>query len=275
MRSLFVALAFTAILYGEDIAIPLQDGNLILANPTFIRVNDRGTFVPELVVQMKNETSFPWRTIKLEFDIGGLCNGEPRQWTVAAVTSLGWLKEQPVIKEYKDYMIPLVGKVDGCKTEVFKARLIYAEYQNTRVNGKRTNPYDLQAELLTIKAKHEADAVAAAEAQERADAAQAERNRLAAIEEQKQRAEDEKKAAEEFARKKRTAAAQKKKQDEQNAKLVKIVEDLAAREAEERRKARETCAAVYKATANKKIADVTVKEAQQIQSCQALGLYQQ
>ena len=33
------------------------------------------------------------------------------------------------------------------------------------------------------------------------------------------------------------------------------------------------CAGIYKTTADKKVSDLTVKEAQQVQACQALGLY--
>jgi hypothetical protein len=45
----------------------------------FIRQNQFGSFLPELALTIKNQTSSPWRTLKLEFDIGGLCNGETRQ----------------------------------------------------------------------------------------------------------------------------------------------------------------------------------------------------
>ena len=69
---------------------------------------------------MENHTSSPWRTLKLQFDIGGLCNGDPRQWTLPVVTSLEWAKEGPVSKEYTDTVFSLVGKVDGCNTEAIK-----------------------------------------------------------------------------------------------------------------------------------------------------------
>jgi hypothetical protein len=43
--------------------------------------------------------------------------------------------------------------------------------------------------------------------------------------------------------------------------------------AAERAKVRAACSVVYKNTANKKVGDLTVKEAQQVQGCQVLGLY--
>ena len=42
----------------------------------FIRVTPYGNFVPELALKIRNQTSLPWRILKLQFDIGGLCNGD-------------------------------------------------------------------------------------------------------------------------------------------------------------------------------------------------------
>jgi hypothetical protein len=48
-----------------------------------------------------------------------------------------------------------------------------------------------------------------------------------------------------------------------------------AREAAEKAKLQATCTAVFKATGNKKVSDLTVVESQQIQACTALGMYHQ
>ena len=87
------------------------------------------------MVKIKNQTSSSWRTLKLQFDIGGLCNGEPRQWTIPVSTSLGWTEDHQLVKEYTDTVISLVGKVDGCKTEIITASLRLAENSKTRIDG--------------------------------------------------------------------------------------------------------------------------------------------
>src|SRR6266851_2284478 len=133
MRLLIVATLFGAVMYGDEITLPLDDGNIQI-RAQFIRPNGYGSDVPELVVKIKNQTSSSWRTLKLQFDIGGLCNGEPRQWTIPVSTSLGWTEDHQLVKEYTDTVISLVGKVDG-KTEIIRASLRLAENSKTRIDG--------------------------------------------------------------------------------------------------------------------------------------------
>lgn len=68
------------------------------------------------------------------------------------------------------------------------------------------------------------------------------------------------------ARRRRLAAECKRKEYEEQARLDRIrTNDVA--------KIRAACKLIYDKTADKKISDVTVKESQQIQSCQSLSLY--
>jgi len=250
LRSLISPVLFAAMLHGaDDITIPVQEGNIVI-RPQFLRGN-----VPELSFKIKNETPYPWRTLKFQFDIGGFCNGEPRQWTVPATTSLGWAEDHPVIREYTDTVIPLVGKVDGCQTEIIKAKLILAENQRFRIDGVTGETVNLEAQLREIKVQRDAEA-----------AAQAEQDRLAAEAEAK-------KAAAEAERKQKLTAERKRKEAEEAARLARIRAEENAKASAERARIRAACAVIYKATANKKVSDLTVKEAQQIQACQALGLY--
>ncbi len=177
MRFFLVAALWAAVLHAEDITVPLDDGS-ILIRPQFIRVNQFGNYIPELSVKLKNQTSHPWRTIKLQFEIGGF-------WRV-----------------------------------------------------------DLEKQLQEIKAKRDAE-----------EAAQAEEERVQA-----------EKDAAAAARKKRLSSERRKKEAEEQARYAKAKADEAAR-------VRAACAAIYKNTANKKVSDLTVKEAQQVQTCQVLGLY--
>lgn len=241
-------------MYGDDITLPLDDGE-ILIRAQFIRRNRYGADVPELAVKIKNQTSSPWRTLKLQFDIGGLCNGEPRQWTLPVTTSLGWAEDHQLVKEYTDTVIPLVDKVDGCKAEIIKASLVLAENSKTRINGVTGERVDMEKQLQELKAKREAEAAAQAEEERKSAEAQA------------------KKDAAEAARQKRLAAEQKKRDAELDARIAKQRAAEAVRAAEERRRVRAACAGIYDNTVDKKVKDLTVGEEQQVRACQALGLY--
>jgi hypothetical protein len=232
----FLAVGLFAQTRTEDITLPVDDGS-ILIRAQFIRVNELGSYIPELALKLKNQTSSSWRTLELQFDIGGLCNGEPRQWTVPVATSLGWAEDHSVGKDYTNYVIPLVGKVDGCKTEIIRASLILAESQNTRIEGVRGERIDLQRQLQDIEQKHEAEAAAQAEEKRKADRAAEAQAEVQA-----------KKDAAEAARRK-------------------------ARTAEERRRIRAACSTIYQSTIDKKVQDLTVREEQQVRACRALDMY--
>src|SRR5712692_3103331 len=192
MRFFLVAALWAAVLHAEDITVPLDDGS-ILIRPQFIRVNQFGNYIPELSVKLKNQTSHPWRTIKLQFEIGGFCNGQARQWSVPATTSLGWAEDHPITNEYTDTVISLVDKVDGCKTEVIKARLILAENPQLRINGLTGERVDLEKQLQEIKAKRDAEEAAQAEeerVQAEKDAAAAARKKRLSSERRKKEAEE-------------------------------------------------------------------------------------
>lgn len=254
IRVLAVAALFGAAMYGEDITLPLDDGSIVI-RAQFILTNQYASYVPQLVAKIKNQTSSPWRTLKLQFDIGGLCNGEPRQWTLPVDTSLGWSGDFPFVKEYKDTMISLVGKVEGCKTEIIKASLILAENSKTRIDGVTGDRVDLEKQLRELNIKHEAEAAAQAEEERKAAEQQA------------------KKDAAEAVRRKRLAAEQKRKDAELDARIAKRKEEEESKAAEERRRVRAACSGIYQNTVDKKVKDLTVGEEQQVRACQALGLY--
>lgn len=252
---MWAALSSTALIAVDDINIPVEGGNLVIRSQ-FIRFNELAkSYVPELAFKIKNETPMPWNTLKLQFDIGGLCNGEPKQWSLPVTMSLGWTAEFPLVKEYKDTVIPLVGKVDGCTAEIITAKLVLAENSKVRIKGESGARIDLEKELQELKARREAEQ--AAKAQEERKAAE----------------EAVKKEAAETARKRRLAAEQKQRDAEQAARYAREKAEADARAAVEAAKIRTACAEIYKNTANKKVADLTVVEEQKVRACQALGLY--
>ena len=115
MRWLALALFFGTAVYGDDIVLPVDHGNIVIS-PHFIRETDSGYAVPELSLTLRNQTSSPWKVITLEFEIGALCNGEAQQWTVPVSTSLGWSEDHEIVREFNQTVISLVGKIQGCKT---------------------------------------------------------------------------------------------------------------------------------------------------------------
>jgi hypothetical protein len=261
MRFLVVAALFGAAMCAQDVTLPLDDGT-ILIRAEFIHQNQFGDFVPGLELKIKNQTSSAWRTIELRFDIGGLCNGEPRRWTLPVTTSLGWAEDHQVVKEYKDLVITLLGKVDGCKTEIIKASLLVAENSKVRLYPITGERVDLEKLLQDFKAERDAEVARALEA----DAARAEQERRAAeVQARKDIAE--------AARRKRMAAEQKQRQVEADARYAKIKAEDDAKAAEERRKIRAACTTIYQTTIDKKVRDLAVREEQQVRACQALSLY--
>jgi hypothetical protein len=255
MRFLIVASLFGAAVYGsDDITIPLEGGHIVI-RPHFIRVDQYGSYIPELSFRIQNQTSQPWKSIKLQFNIGGLCNGQPRQWSISALTSVGWSANESISNGYTDTSIPLMGEIDGCKTEIIKAALILAENAKVSIDGVTGELTDLEKQLQEIRVQRAEEAAAMAEEARKAAEAQA------------------KKDLAEAARRKRIAAEQKKKDAELNARLATEGAAERIRAAEERRILRANCTVIYQKTVDMKVKDLTVREEQQVRACQALGLY--
>lgn len=72
---------------------------------------------------------------------------------------------------------------------------------------------------------------------------------------------------------KRREAAERQKQKQLAAKDREREAAAEAQALEKRNRARSNCAEIYTATINKRIADLTVREEQQVRACQALGFY--
>jgi hypothetical protein len=75
------------------------------------------------------------------------------------------------------------------------------------------------------------------------------------------------------AERKRKLAEQERSQADLDARIAKERAEQETQEAQERRKVRTACSAIYRDTADKKLRDLTVREDQQVRACQALGLY--
>lgn len=271
MRTCRIALSYLALcgaihgLYTEglhvesdEIHIPLESGELVIEEARFIHPY-YGVDAPLLTFTLINRTKETWQKLVLHFDISGVCNGEARQWSGTVTTGLNHWEDQEVRRSLSEMLEPFVGKVRGCRAEGIKAQLLLAESRNLRINiatGERTNLIaERKAEEAASKERRRVEAEKAAVA----TAAEVERLKLQAAEGRKRALADETK------RRKRLA------EEEARAKRAREVREAA--EAEERIRLRSACSKIYEKTADKRIADLTVREEQQVRACQALGIY--
>lgn len=201
---------------AEDVFIPLPEGPIVLRGPRFIRPHAyKGHDIPELSFVAVNTSGTAWKTLQLSLELRAACNAEERQWE--REVTLRWHKGSHLVPiAYSETVIPLLEKVDGCRTESIKARLVRAEDFDGRIIGELTEDDKREAAITAERKRREAQAAARA-------------------------------AKERGAR-------------EANA-------------AEEARRIRANCEGIYKATADKKLKDLTVREEQQVRACQALGWY--
>src|ERR1017187_8729028 len=121
--------------------------------------------------------------------MGGVCNGEIRQWSASVVLKSNDLKAMALwgyhsngSGDYEQYVDSLVGKVEGCRTEVIKVR----------IGEPPLEPLNLRDEVAAHKLKRESEGAAGA-------AAEVEKNRLAEEEKAKRVAEREKREKQEAA----------------------------------------------------------------------------
>jgi anti-sigma28 factor (negative regulator of flagellin synthesis) len=273
----FLVLAFSA--FGQvpeqehwsanPITIPLDGGTAVIQDARFIRLNDFGDFVPELSFAIVNRT-LSWWSLKLQFDVSGSCGGGRREWSIPTTMTL---VNNPTSVTHKDSVIPLFGKVDGCHSDSIAAKLVAAENANIRIDGATGERIDLTAKREAEQLAREAEIAnrterirAAAQAQAEEEAAEAETERLAAEAEAKN-------AAVVAAKRKRLLAEQKKRDAEQHALNLKRIAALKAEIAIELQRARAVCAESYRNTSEKKLKDLTVKEADQIRRCQSADMY--
>jgi len=230
--------------------------------------------VPGLSFTLRNRTSSPWTKLKLRFEIHAICNGEQKHWDRTEETSLGWLgdpafqgtedialreKGSWTVRDYTDRMVFPQGRVAGCANETISATLLEAENSKVRIDGYTGERIDLE--------KQRASEAAAQAEQERIAAKERVEHERAAAEEQK------KKGAAQAMREKRLAAERKRKEVEESAREAKVQAAQDAKDAEARMKVRAACKTIYQNTADKKTKDLTVREEQQVRTCQGLGLY--
>jgi hypothetical protein len=253
-RYIIIAAALNGLVFAGDIALPLDDGNIIIRDAQFKIV---GSNISEISYTLVNQTSSDWRTLKLQFEVKTTCAqpdslfgeriDETRQMTVPMyVNNNGeWALTNHATVPYTQSVTRFFSNMNWCKTvEINSVSLIFAENDKIQIDvltGERT---DMEKQRQGL-----------AEAERRAAEAQA------------------KKDAAEAARRRQLAAEQKKKDAELNARIAKSRAEREAAAAEEERKLRANCTLIYQNTIDTKVKDLTVREEQQVRACQVLGLY--
>src|SRR5882724_11847164 len=88
---LILSAVATAKYGGDEMVVPLDGGSLLVGadfHPTTelaYKILHPESQVYDLVYSIKNQTPSRWTTVRLRFDIGGLCEGKPKQWSIPIV----------------------------------------------------------------------------------------------------------------------------------------------------------------------------------------------
>ncbi len=218
---LTAALAAPGQVDDDDRALaPLNGGSLLLLDISFIRSQAMEAYWPGLVFTVQNQTTTPWDRLMLQLDVAGTCQDGLRQWKIPVlVESLEWSETRAMRKKYDSMVLSLMGKVDDCTAEIFKARVMEADYADGDVHIKNQLPdVDMKKELTERREQRAKEQTRRDEALRKAEALRAAKN-----------AEAKRQAAE---------TAERERQ----------------REIAERERTRKACTALYQSTANKKLA---------------------
>ena len=187
-----------------------------------------------------NRTSFTWLWILLRFDLVSRCKTEsPRSWTLTIPTDVGWSSNQPLEKQHKIPLVELMNRISDsakdCSTEVTNVSLVFA--QTFPLGNAPTIRIDGSGKAVDSETGYAMVTLAESKMHERL--LYTETIETPAI-------------------------------DRANATVrVKREQEKAAESA----KLKANCVALYRDTAEKKVSDLTVAEAQAIGACQALGFY--
>ena len=276
MKVSFVALILAVVsinLHGQsipDITIPYGNRlgeSLVLAHPSFIAHGETLDRF-ELDFDLIDNTTSGWKTATIHLEMGGTCNDgkEIRQWAAAVFLNAPLSKRSPEHHTYTGLDPSLDDKVRGCRAELIKANvdrgipmeeieppsLILVSPYGTPVRRETVLPVPDPLGLFLQEEKPHSDLteeIVAAKTRREATERQLAEKRAAEL--------------------RRLTADRKKAQAEQDAALAK------ARTEEEAKKAtlQVVCSSIYESTANKRLGDLTVKESQQVQACQTLGMY--
>lgn len=263
--------------FGEEILLPVADGNVALHDVHTEKQKYPYTNTT-LFYTVENRTSQQWFSMDLEFRIGSFCGDEVREWS--GVVHTGWLRRGEVAPERKQEIETFKEKV-VCSTEVIKFRFASAisctgiclAPDGLHYGGDSERSLDVRADLEAIRAKRLEDAAkakAAFEEEKRRAAAEAARRGQIETEELRKQAlanAEQQRKLEVERRKAEAARAKEAKEEIERAKVD------TERQRIEMQKLRAGCQVVYDQTIDKRRAELTIRQEEQVAFCQMLGLY--
>lgn len=227
----------------KEIVLTLGSHEIKLTDLRFGRKAGYNTsvFVPEIEFSAENTSPILWNPMDLQVTVGAMCDGTPQQFV--APMSVVVRDNHPVFKEalrktiVRQNVDAFKGKLNRCTVELLDLTLISAKGDDGTVITNTPEPVDFMPWLREIQGERQTAEAAAAVAREE------KRRRL-------------------------VEAAERMKREE-------LLEQRKQEEAQRRREAaiRTACAAIYKRTYRTKLADLTVKDTEEIQACKALGYY--
>ncbi len=254
---------------SPEISLQTPDGDVVISGVRFPEpppVADL-SWLPVISYRITNRTSRPIRSLGVVFEMSGFCLDKPTVWIIGTTADVGWDAAAAIWRNVSETVEPLRGRVTNCRATLISARLANDNDALPLASMKEAPP-DVAASLQELLQKEQARY--AKEAQEQRAAAIAKQQEADRIESERLAATARKMAAQ--AVKDRAAAA---------ARATAIAKERADEEqrqktqAEIRAAEQKFCTDLYRATANKRIVDLTVKEEQQVRACQAAGLYAQ
>jgi predicted nuclease of restriction endonuclease-like RecB superfamily len=157
MSVLAVAALFGAAMYGEDITIPFEGGNILIKNASYSRYDSLLDLTrSQLRFTIVNNTSDGW-DLKLQFDGLAQCDGQTRVLNRTDKVSLrpGGLGMVVDGAEHVSH-----GKDGGCVLEQLVPSILTAENKNLRINVVTGERIDLVKQReLAAEAQAKQDAI--------------------------------------------------------------------------------------------------------------------
>ena len=175
IRVIAVAVLFGAAMYGEDITIPLEGGNILVKNDSYSKYDsllDLTRYQWQFTIV--NNTSDGW-DLKLRLDGSTQCDGQTVFLNRIIKISLRQGASSKVAEGHEQQVH---GKDGGCVISKFDASLLTAENNDLRINL-------VSGERIDLKKQREL----AAEAQAKQDAIEEARQRRIASEQKKKNVE--------------------------------------------------------------------------------------
>jgi hypothetical protein len=152
----------------DDITIPLSSGgSLEIVDAQFIQVDQFNIYHPDFSFRLPSDDATHWTNVQVQFDIGGFCKGEVRQWS--------FLVDLTASKKlYHITVESLTNKLQFCRAEIIDAQIAGTAVQPPKftmedvLNHQKVRQAKQveQKRLADEERKREADARAEAQAKE-------------------------------------------------------------------------------------------------------------